>query len=181
FALATIATLGLCLAANIAMFAVVNGVLLKPLPFPDAGRLVTIHNSYPGAGVEVADNGVPDYYDRLESVTALESLAMYRPSGFTIGGGNQSEAERVQGLAVTPSFFRVLGVHAARGRLFLDEEAEVGRDRKVVVTDGFWRGVLGGRDDSIGSTLRVNGTPFEIVGVLPADFRFLDPELSIIR
>src|SRR5690606_38114155 len=122
FTLAAIVTLGLCLAANIAMFAVVNGVLLEPLPFPDPGRLVTIHNSYPGAGVEVSDNGVPDYYDRLEAVSALDGLAMYRTAGFTIGGGSGAEAERVPGLSVTPSFFRVLGVTAARGRLFLEEE-----------------------------------------------------------
>ena len=180
FTLAAVATLSLCLAANIAMFAVVNGVLLKPLPFPEPDRLVTLHNRYPGAGVEVADNGVPDYYDRLEALAALESLAMYRPAGLTIGG-ERSEPDRVQGLTVTPSFFEVLRVRAARGRLFGEEEAEVGRDQKVVLTHGYWQRALGGRDDVIGTTLRINGTPFEIVGVLPEDFRFLDPDLALIR
>jgi len=87
----------------------------------------------------------------------------------------------VQGLIVTPSFFRVLGVTAARGRLFTEEESEVGRDQKAVLTSGYWQRALGGRDDVVGSTIRINGVPFEIVGVLPPDFRFLDPELAIIR
>ncbi len=181
FTVAAVATLGLCLAANIAMFAVVNGVLLKPLPLPAPDRLVTMHNRYPGAGVEISDNGVPDYYDRLESVSALESLGMYRQAGFTVGGGDRPGTERVQGLTVTPSFFRVLDVRAARGRLFTEEEAEVGKDQKVVLTDGYWRGALGGREDVVGTTIRINGVPFEIVGVLPADFRFLDPEMAIVR
>ena len=93
FSVTTIATLALCLAANIAIFAVVDGVLLKPLPFAEADRLVSLHNSYPGAGAPIADNGVPDYYDRLTALTALEGLAMYRQNGMTIGGDTR-DAER---------------------------------------------------------------------------------------
>jgi predicted permease len=180
FAFTTIATLALCLAANIAIFAVVDGVLLKPLPFDQPARLVTIHNSYPGAGVEVASNGVPDYYDRIEGVTALESLAMYRQSGLTIGG-DRGEAERLQALFATPSFFTVLRVKAYRGRVFTEEESDPGQAQKVVLTHGYWQRAFGGQDSVVGQSLRVNGVSMPIVGVLPPDFRFIDPEIDLVR
>jgi len=180
FTITTVATLALCLAANVAIFAVVDGVLLKPLPFDGSDRLVAIHNQYPGAGVEVASNGVPDYYDRLEALTAIDGLANYRQTGLTIGG-DRSDAERMQGLIVTPSFFEILGVDAYRGRLFSEEESEVGRDQKVVLTYGFWQRAFGGADDAVGQLLRVNGVPLTIVGVLPPGFRFVDPDIQLVR
>jgi predicted permease len=180
FTLTTVATLALCLAANVAIFAVVDGILLKPLPFHDSDRLVTVYNAYPGAGVSVASNGVPDYYDRLEAVTAFESLSMYRQAGVTIGG-DRDQAERLQALVVTPSFFDVLRVSAARGRLFTDEEAEPGQDQKVVLTHGYWQRAFGGQDAAVGQSIRVNGVNMPIVGVLPPDFRFIDPDIQLLR
>jgi len=180
FTLTTVATLALCLAANIAIFAVVDGVLLKPLPFDDPDRLVTIYNQYPGAGVEVASNGVPDYFDRLEALAALDGLAMYRQTGMTIGG-DRTDPERVQGLQVTSSFFDVLRVEPYRGRLFTREEDEPGRDQKVVLTHGYWQRAFAGDTTAIGQSLRVNGLPMTIVGVLPPDFRFVDPDILVVR
>lgn len=180
FSVTTIATLALCLGANIAIFAVVDGVLLKPLPFDESDRLVAIYNQYPGAGVEIAANGVPDYYDRLEALTALDGLAMYRQTGLTLGG-DRGEPERLSGLIVTPSFFRILRVSPFRGRLFTDEESEVGRDEKLVLTYGFWQRSLGGRDDAVGQSLRVNGVAMTILGILPPGFRFVDPDIELVR
>jgi predicted permease len=180
FTLTTVATLALCLASNVAVFAVVDGILLKPLPFEQPDQLVTVHNSYRGAGIAVAQNGVPDYYDRLEAVTALESLAMYRQSGLTIGG-DRGQAERLQGLIVTPSFFRVLRLAPYRGRTFTEEEAEPGQDQKVILTYGYWQQAFGGQDAAVGQSLRVNGVAMAIVGVLPRDFKFVDPDIQLIR
>jgi len=180
FTLTTVATLALCLAANVAIFAVVDGILLKPLPFDESDRLVTVYNAYPGAGVSVAGNGVPDYYDRLEAVTAFESLSMYRQAGATIGG-DRGQAERLQALMVTPSFFDVLRVTAARGRLFTDEESEPGQDQKIVLTYGYWQRAFGGQDTAVGQSIRVNGVNMPIVGVLPPDFRFIDPDIQLLR
>lgn len=115
FAATTVATLALCLAANVAIFAIVDGVLLKPLPFERPDRLVRIFNKYPGAGVEVADNGVPDYFDRKAALTAAAEIAMFRQAGVTVSGSGLGEAERIQAMTVTPSFFRVLKVQPARG------------------------------------------------------------------
>ena len=180
FTLTTVATLALCLAANVAIFAVVDGVLLKPLPFDRPDQLVSLHNAYPGAGVSVADNGVPDYYDRLQALTALESLAMYRQAGVTVGG-DRGQAERLLALTVTPSFFGVLRVNAHRGRVFTEDEAEPGQDQKVVLTYGYWQRAFGGQEAVIGQSLRVNGVAMPIVGVLPPDFRFIDPDIQLMR
>jgi hypothetical protein len=96
FSITTIATLALCLGANVAIFAVVNGVLLKPLPFDEPERLVRIFNKYPGAGVDAGgSNGVPDYLDRRRDMQALEEQALFREAGVTISGSGLGEAERI--------------------------------------------------------------------------------------
>ena len=181
FAATTIATLALCLAANIAIFAIVDGVLFKPLPFHEPQELVRIYNAYPGAGVAVADNGVPDYLDRKRDVTALEEIALFRQTGVTISGAGFSEAERIQSMLVTPSFFRALQAQPLRGQLFTDAHGEIGQERVVVLTHGFWQRVFAGRDDAIGQDVRLGGVPYRIVGVLPAGFVFLNQEIQLYR
>ena len=181
FAITTVATLALCLAANVAIFAIVDGVLLKPLPFAEPDRLVRIYNKYPGAGVAIADNGVPDYYDRLRDMRALETIAMYRQAGATLGGSGLPDAERIQSMIVTPSFFRVLRVQPLRGQLFADEHGDIGRDKVVVLTYGFWQRVLGGRDDAIGQDVRLGGELCQVIGILPQGFKFIDPDVQLMR
>ena len=178
FTLTTAATLALCIAANTSIFAVVNAVLLKPLPFPEPERLAVLFNSYPGAGAVRASNGVPDYYDRLAQMPALEEIAMYRLGGVTIGGQG-GDVERVTSMPVTPSFFRVLRAQPHRGQLFTEQDAEVGQARKAVLSYAAWQRLFGGRDDAIGRDLRINGVAHQIVGVLPAAFRFVDPEVQL--
>ncbi len=182
FSLTTIATLALCLAANVAIFAVVDGVLLKPLPFPEPERLVRFFNLYPGAGV-VADgaNGVPDYFDRRRDVTALEETALFREAGVTLSGAGLTEAQRIQAMSVTPSFFRVIRTQPFRGHLFTDEQGELGQEKVVILTHGFWQRTFGGRDAAIGQDLRLSGEPFTIIGVLPPGFVFLNPEIQLFR
>ena len=160
FTLTTVATLALCLAANVAIFAIVDNVLLKPLPFPEPERLVKIANAYPGAGVMEASNGVPDYLDRVRDMTVLDALANYRQSGVTVSGRG-TEAERLQTLLATPSFLRVLRVEAYRGRVFTDADGEVGQSLKVMLTYGAWQRMFGGRDEAIGQQLRINGEMYD--------------------
>jgi predicted permease len=179
FAVTTIATLALCVAANTSIFAVVNAVLLKPLPFDEPARLATIFNSYPGAGALRASNGVPDYYDRLAQTTAFEEIAMYQSGGVTLGGQGGGDVERVTSMPVTPSFFRLLRVQPHRGQLFTEKEAEVGQHRKVVLSYGLWQRAFGGRDDAIGKDLRINGTPYVVMGVMGEGFRFIDPDVQL--
>ncbi|MDP3719904.1 MAG: ABC transporter permease [Acidobacteriota bacterium] len=181
FAVTTVATLALCLAANVAIFAIVDGVLLKPLPFDQPDRLVRIFNKYPGAGVEIGDNGVPDYFDRKAGLTAAEEIAMFRQAGVTVSGSGLGEAERIQAMTVTPSFFRVLKVQPARGQAFTDAQGELGQEKVVILSHGFWQRVFGGRDDAIGQDLRLGGELHRVVGVMDPAFRFLNPDIQLYR
>ena len=181
FTATVVATLALCLAANVAIFAIVDGVLFKPLPFPEPQQLVRIYNAYPGAGVENADNGVPDYFDRKREVSAFEEIALFRQAGVTISGTGFNEAERIQSMIVTPSMFRALQTQPLRGQLLTDAHGEVGQERVVVLTYGFWQRVFGGRDDAIGQDVRLGGVPYRVVGVLPAGFVFLNRDIQLFR
>jgi predicted permease len=180
YTLTIVATLALCLAANVAIFAIVDNVLLKPLPFAEPDRLVRLYNRYPGAGIVESGNGVPDYFDRVRDMSALEALANYRQAGVTISGRG-TEAERVQALLATPSFLRVLRAEAYRGRVFTDADGELGQHLKLLLTYGAWQRLFGGRDDAIGQQVRVNGEPHDVVGVLGPGFRFINPEIQMIR
>ena len=182
FSVTTIATLALCLAANVAIFAVVSGVLLKPLPFPEPERLVRFFNKYPGAGVETgASNGVPDYYDRKRDMASLEETALFRETGVTVSGSGLGEAERLPSMLVTPSFFRVVRAQAHRGQVFTDAQGELGQEKVVILTHGLWQRLFGGRDDAIGQDLRLGGEPYKIVGVMPQGFVFLNPDIQLYR
>jgi len=178
FTTTAVLTLAITIGANAAVFCIVNAVLLRPLAFDESGRLVVIYNSYPKAGAAKSSSGVPDYYDRLRETTAFEALAIGRQRGQTIGGRG-TEAERVSGMQVTPTLFPLLRVNAIRGRTFTAEDGEPGNERKVVLSYGLWQRLFAGSDRAIGSELRLNGTPHTIVGVLPATFRFVPPNIDV--
>lgn len=177
FTFTALLTLAICIGANATIFSVVNSVLLRPLSVPEPGRLVLLYNSYPRAGVERASNGVPDYYDRLRELEAFEEQALYNTRGLTIG--IEGDPQRMLGMAATPSLLRILGARPVQGRIFADEEGEPGNDRKTVLTHALWLQLYGGSADAIGRELRVNGEAYTIVGVLPAGFEFLNPEVRL--
>ena len=170
-------TLAICIGANAAIFTVVNAVVLRPLPFSEPGRLLHVSNAYPGASIGEADNSVPDYYDRKAGVGAFEEVALYRRQGRTVGATNG--AERVQVMEATPSLLRLLGVRTHRGRLFAEQDAEPGQAQKVVLSYAFWQQQFGGRDEAMGKTLRLNGTPHVVIGVLPQAFVFLTTDVRL--
>ena len=176
FAFTAIATVAICLGANLAIFAVINSILLRPLPFPDADGLVTIYNTYPKAGVENDGSSITNYYERRGNIPALSSLSIFMARPEPVGEPGSTEQEGI--LRVSSEFFTTLGVGPAMGRAFT--EADMANDAAVViVTDGFWRQRLNSDPSVLGRDLRVNGIPRKIVGVLPADFRFLSSEASL--
>ena len=162
YAAAVILSLALCLGANAAIFTVVQSVLLRPLPYPAAERLVFSYDSFPGAGVERAGTSVPNYVDRSQRPDVFEQVALYRLRGLDVG--ERGAAERVAAQEVTPSFFRTLGAQALRGRLFSAADGEVGADRVVVVSHAYWQQQLGGASDAVGRDLRLNGERHTVVG-----------------
>ena len=171
FSLVVLLTLGVCIGANVAIFSVIDTVVLRPLPYPDSERLVTIYNSYPGAGAERASNAAIDYFRRREGVPALEVVAAYQGWGHTVGEAGGTE--RVRSMRVTPSFFELLGSEPELGRNFTEEETFPDRSQQVVLTHGFWQERYGGTGDALGKELRIDGRPYTVVGVLPEDFRLV--------
>ncbi len=177
FASTALLTLLVCLGANAVLLSVVVNVLLKPLPFPDSERVVLMYNSYPNAGAVRGDNGVPDYYDRLRDLTAVEDLTFFRPRGVTLG--QEGAVERVRAVLATPSFFDLLRTPAFRGRLFRPDEAEVGAEHEVILGYPLWQRLYSGRDSALGQSLRVNGVPHTIVGVMPKGFALAGTEAEL--
>ena len=177
FTVTTLLTLALCIGANAVIFAIVNSVLLRPLPVPNAERLMLVYNSYPKAGVERASTGVPDYYDRLRETDVFEELALYQQRGVTIGG--EGNAERITGLAGRPSLFRMLQARPVTGRIFNEDEGEPGADRKVILSFALSQRIFGGPQAAVGKDLRINGRPYQVVGVMPRDFLFINAEVDL--
>ena len=172
FSLVAVLTLALGVGATTALFSVVYGVLLRPLPFPDANRVVALwqtakDNPGPGVGGSVAH---VNYLDWKNDARSFESMALYSTAGFIFSGAG--EAELVRGGVVTPDFFRTLGAPPVMGREFTREEDRPGGPRVVIVSYGFWKERLDGRSDVIGSTIELSSRPWEIVGVTPQGFAY---------
>jgi predicted permease len=177
YAAAVILTLAICLGANTAIFTVVRSVLQRPLPYPESSRLVSSFDGFPGAGVERAGTSVPNYMDRRAMTDVFSAVALYQWWGFKVGQG--AGAERVDSVNVTPSFFQVLGTHAERGRLLSEEEGTPGRNKVVVLSHAYAARQPGGIDGAVGRTLRLNDEVYQVVGVLPKSFTFLDPDVHL--
>jgi predicted permease len=177
FAATALLTLALCIGANAAIFAVVNSVLLQPLPVPHAEQLVHMYNAYPGAGVTGGSTGVPDYYDRLRETTVFQEQALYNTRGVTLG--REGEPQRVTAMMGTPSLLRLLQAQPVRGRIFAEEEGDIGKTHKAVLTYASWQQWFGGQDSAVGRDVRINGEPYTVVGVLPRDFGFLQPDVKL--
>lgn len=177
FTATALATLGLCLGANLAIFAVVDSILLRPLPFPDSDRLVSVFNTYPRAGVLDDGCSLPNYYERRGRIAAFTSLAAYRTDTAVVGQSGATEREHV--LRVSPDFFSTLGSGPAMGRAFTEEETTYRTDHVVILTDAYWRQHLAGVPGVVGRKLRVDGLEMKVVGVLPPDFRFLSSKARL--
>lgn len=168
FSATVLLTLAVCIGANVAIFSVIHTVLLEPLPFEAPERLVTVFNSYPGAGATRGSSGSVDFFERRENVAAFEEVAVYQGAGSTVG--EAGAAEQISSMRVTPSFFPLLGIEPALGRTFTEDEMDVGNQYKVVLTHAYWQEYFGGAADVIGKDLRIDARPYTVVGVLSADF-----------
>lgn len=177
FAAAVLLTLAFAVGANIAVLTVVRSVLFRPLPYPDPGRLVFAYEAFPGAGVERAGTSVPNYLDRLAFTDVFESSALFRSRGLDVG--ERGTAERILAQEVTPSFFDVLDVRPSLGRAFMPEEGQAGREHVVILAHDYWQRAFAGAATAVGRTLRINGEPYTIVGVMPPGFSFLDPDARL--
>ena len=177
FTLAAVATLALGIGANSAIFSVINGLLLKPLPYPGSAQLVYIYNSYPKLGQDRSGMTVPDYIDRRDQAEALADSALYYDRSFNLA--DQGGAQHLVGIVATPSLFTTLQVNATIGRTFTADEAQLGRDHAVVLSNGLWRSSFAADPAIVGRDIRLNGDAYRVVGVMPDSFGFPNRDIQI--
>ena len=170
FTVVAVLTLALGIGVNTAIFSVVNAVLLRPLPYPEPDRLVTIWNRYEKLGEGRFTNSVPDFLDRKEQSETLENIAALTLGTFNLLG--DGEPLRIEGISASASLFPLLGVEPRLGRVFLPEEDQPGQNQVVVVSHGLWQRRFGGDPGLVGRTLNLDGNPYVVVGIMPPEFRF---------
>jgi putative ABC transport system permease protein len=170
FTAVAVLTLALGIGANTAIFSIVNGILLQPLSYPHPEQLVVVARTAPRFDHPVPVSG-PNFLDWRSRTTQFQSLAGFDGRGFTIMIGNQPE--HILGAAISSSFFSVLQVTPILGRDFSAAEEHTGSDHVALVTNAFWKERLASDPTWIGRSIIVNGQPFTVVGVLPADFRYV--------
>jgi predicted permease len=178
FTAVSVLTLGLGIAGTTAAFSVINAVLLRPLPYHDPDRLVQLWHTAPGLGVmqvEQSDASYIQYHDK--ATRSFESVASYQSTAANLTGGQ--EPERVPAANVTASFLTTLGVRPAVGRNFTEEEDRPGGAAVAILSDALWRRRYGGDPTIVGKAIQVDGTTREVVGIMPADFRFPEAETEL--
>ncbi len=177
FTATALLTLAVCFGANLTIFAVIDSVLLRPLPFPEPGRLMTIFNTYPKAGVDRDGASLTNYYERRGHLPAFASLSIYYYGTEIIGEPGSTEREPT--MRVSPDFFSTLGLGPAIGRTFTDEETTSETDHVAILSDTFWRQRYNADPSVIGRLVRVNSVPRTVIGVLPPTFRFLSSDARV--
>jgi putative ABC transport system permease protein len=172
FVIVAVVTLALGIGANTTIFSVVNATLLRPLPYPEPERLVTVWQGR----IEDPSNtniiSLPNFRDWKSRSHAFAHLALFDSAGRGYNLTGQGEAEQVSGVRVTASFFDVLGVRPLLGRTFRPEEEESGRDRVVVLSHALWTRSYGADRSLVGKAIQIDGQAYTVVGIMPPDFRF---------
>jgi predicted permease len=176
-ALATL-TLALGIGANTAIFSVVYGVLLKPLPFNEPERLVSVWHRAPGLNIRLLEQGAATYFTYRESNQVFEDIGLWDSQDVSITG--HGEPERARALWVTDGLLPILRVQPLIGRLFTRDDDAPGRPRRVILTHGYWQRRFGGAPHVIGGWLTVDGQPCEVIGVLPQSFKLLQADPAVL-
>jgi predicted permease len=171
-------TLALGIGANTAIFSVVRGVLLKPLPFQDPDRLVGVWHTAPGLGFPLVNQGPATYFTYRETATTFEEIGLWDGASVSVTGSG--EPERVQALLVTDGTLGVLRVNPFLGRRFTKDDDVHNAPPRVMLTHGYWQRKFGSDPNVVGRQIVVEGRPNEIIGVLPESFRFLDRNPQLV-
>ena len=158
--------MALGIGAATAVFSIVNSVILRPLPFPEADRLVRFENGEFGAYSFAA----PEFFDYRDRQHGLESFAVYHDDTGTLTG--RGGPVRIRAVLASRDFFRVLGVEPIHGRTFASGEDRPGISQVVVLRHGFWRSRFGGDPGIVGQTVTIEGLPHTVIGIMPAGFGF---------
>jgi predicted permease len=165
YSIAAIAILALGIGANTAMFSVINGVLLEPLPFRDGHNLVLVQHSAPRSNVADAGVSINELFAYRSRLASVRDLVEYHQMNFTLL--NQGEPDRVETGVVSANFFDMLGIRPLEGRTFVDTDDDLGAPAVLVLTYEYWRDKFGADKTVVGRELQMNNRPHTIVGILP--------------
>jgi len=174
FTAITLLTLAIGVGANTVIFGVVDGVLLKPLPYPHPEQLIGVWHTAPGINIKELNMSASIYFIDREQNTTLQEIGVYDNDSLNVTG--TGEPEHVRGIDVTDGTLPILGVAPALGRLFSRIDDSPGTPQTVLLSYGYWQQKFGGASSVIGRSITVDGKPREIIGVLPKGFHFLDEQ-----
>ena len=177
YLLVTVLTLALGIGANTAIFSVVNGVLLRPLPYPDPARLVFITSQFPGLGFDQFWVSAPEFLEFRERNQSFEDVGAYRAGAVNLG--TQDQPRRVASAIVTSELMPVLGVAPLRGRHFTRADTLPGAEDVAVVSSEIWRSAFGGDESLLGRIIPIDGVPTRIVGVMPPGYDVHDQHVQV--
>ena len=175
FTCVAILTLGLCMGANLTIFAMLDAILVRELPFPQPDRLVVLNNVYPGAAIERAGASIANYFERRDTIDSFESVSMIRLGSRAIGEGQSMYV--VKEARVTPEFFETLGISLAMGQTFSEADFDWGKN--TIISDRFWRDHFNADPDVLGMTMTISGYRYTVIGVSPPGFRYLSSDAEV--
>ena len=179
FTILTLITLSLGIGATTVIFSVVNGVLLKPLPYPQPERLIGVWYTTPKIAIKSLNIAPFLYFIDREQNKTLQDIGVYNSDSLSVTG--TGEPEHVRGLDVTQAVLPILGIKPALGRFFTQQDDTAGSSQTVVLSDAYWQSKFGGAKSVIGQSLTVDGKSREIIGVLPRGFHFLSwPDAALL-
>ncbi len=168
-------TLALCIGATTTIFSVVNALLLKPLPFPEPGRIVEIHNVFDSRALE---SNLVQYTDYKANAVSYDAVGLWRLKSIT--AGEAGSEERISAASCTAEMFDILGVKPLIGHFFTVENSRLGEDRVIVLTESFWEAHFNRDASVLGKTLRVDGEPRRVIGVAPRAIEAFDTRFRFV-
>ncbi len=177
FTLVAVITVALAIAANTAVFSLVNALLIRPLPFQKPGDLVLLFEKFSAQGLDQIPVSAPEYLDYEKQLRSYEQIAAFNFADFNLTGGDMPE--RIQGATVTPSLFPLLGVQPIKGRVFAQSEFGEGNDGVVVISERLWRRRFDSDPQLVGKQVPINGRSMTVVGIMPAQFEFPLPLFGV--
>jgi putative ABC transport system permease protein len=179
FSAAVVITLSLCIGANTTILSVLYGLILKPMPYRDAGQLVQVYNSLPKNNQPKVRVGVAQYLDYKANADLFAGFALW--SVWTFNIGEDADPERGIGARVTADYFELLGVQPLLGRFYTMEECAPGKDAVLVLTQTFWEKKFHADPGVIGRVIKLGGQAFTIIGVAPRSLEALNTDTTILK
>jgi putative ABC transport system permease protein len=178
FTTVSVLTLALGIGASTAIFSIIEGVLLKPLPYPQSGQIVALRHTAPGIHIDDLNMAASLYFTYSEENRVFRDVGMWQADTATVTGGGPPEEIPI--LLVTNRFLAVLGVQPAIGRSFGPSDDDPGSERTVILSAGYWKSRFGADSSVLGRRIMIDGDAHEVIGVMPASFQFTDRPVSVL-